>query len=206
MLDPHKACGTFSRMVVIEPMVGTYVPALRSVGPGATTVAARTGAALTTLRSEPGVHLVHGVRTAGARASPVVHAVLAGRLVVLVTGVVWPAGDYRVDPDGCVHCDGVYIGQSVQPLRDAVRIWSERLPGRHKVGAMVVVHPDGPGGYTLPGSIWRDLDWSLADSAVDRLRSRFASSPGAASGRALDALTAATDGHGGALPPTEANR
>jgi hypothetical protein len=193
-------------MVVIEPMVRTHVPALRSVGPGAATVAARTGAALTTLRSEPGVHLFHGVRTSGARAAPVVHAVLAGRLIVLVTGVVWPAGDYRVDPDGCIRCDGVYIGQSVQPLRDAARMWRDRLAGRHKVGAMVVVHPDGPGGYTLPGSIWRDLDWSLADSAVDRLRSRCAGSPGTASGRALGALTAATDGPGGALPATEANR
>jgi hypothetical protein len=193
-------------MVVIKLMVRTHVPALRSVGPGAATVAARTGAALTTLGGEPGVHLFHDVRTTGARAAPVVHAVLAGRLVVLVTGVVWPAGEYEVDPDGRIRCDGVYIGQSVQPLRDAARWWRERLPGRHKVGAMVVVHPDGPGGYTLPGSAWRDLDWAMADSAVERLRSRCAGGPRTVSGPALGALTAATDGVVGASPPTEANR
>ena len=54
-------------------------------------------------------------------------------------------GRYAATPAGLIHCDGVYIGQSVRPLIVAVRHWRQALPRGHRVSALVVVHPTAEG-------------------------------------------------------------
>ncbi len=165
---------------------------LRSVGPGGAVAGARTGVALTTLLDDPRVRLFHGVRVAGRPAPLVAHAVLRRRRIVFVATVVWPPGRYHMAADGRVHCDGVYIGQSIQPLRAAVRVWRDRLPG-HRVGVVVVVHRAGPGDYSLPAHVPGEIDWTMAEDAVDGLQAGRAGH-GGVSRAALCALATATEG------------
>ena len=122
---------------------------LRPVGCSVREAAARTGVLLARLREMPGVRVCDGVRV-GTDGPPLGFAVTAGALVLLVESVAWPAGAYRTGPDGRVFCDDLYIGQSVRPLMESARRLRGSLPDRHRVGAVIVVHPYGPGPATLP--------------------------------------------------------
>jgi hypothetical protein len=165
--------------------------ALRPIGTTAVDVAARTGTLLTELVANPSVRIFRGVRPTGGHAWPTTHAVAAGRSLVLVESVAWPPGHYRTGGDGRVHCDDVYIGQSVGPLLASLAHWRRALPRGHRVIALVVVHHTDGLRYTLPESTRPDLVWSLADEAVDELRRRIGSRPGI-SRHTLAALIAAT--------------
>lgn len=167
-------------------------PPLRSIGPNSRTVADRTHAQLAAPAADAGAVFFGAVRlsVAPAMAAP---AMVAGRLVVFVATVHWPPGCYAIGGDDRVYCDGVYTGQSVGPLRDALAQWRARLPWRHQVAAMVIVHPYGPGSYDLPSSDGAELEWAMADVALDRLRDRLRHG-GRPSRRAVRALAAAAGG------------
>jgi hypothetical protein len=141
---------------------------LRSIGASSYDVAARTGVLLAGLTALPGVRIFLGVRPAGTHLPPTPHAVSAGRHLVLVESGAWPPGSYRVTPSGEVLCDEVYIGQSVRPLRDAVRHWRRALPRGSRVTAKIVVHPPPDGAVALPRTADGDVAWLLArDAAAD---------------------------------------
>jgi hypothetical protein len=167
-------------------------PALRSVGESGALLAARTGAALTRLAAEHGAHVFRGVHLADSRPPVVVDAIARGRVVVFIVSVAWPVGHYHHDADGRMRCDGIYIGQSVGPLREAVQRWRARLR-RHRVGVLVVVHPDGTGDYLLPACTPDGIEWTMADHAIDRLRNLLPRGRGT-SRPALGALAAAAVG------------
>lgn len=143
---------------------------LRSIGASAYDVAARTGVLLAGLSAVPGVRIFLGVRPAGTHLPPTPHAVSAGRQLVLVESVAWPPGCYRVGASGEVLCDGVYIGQSVRPLRDAVRHWRRSLPRGSRVTARVVVHPPHGATVALPPGADADIAWLLAEEAEAGIR------------------------------------
>src|SRR5690242_4417228 len=98
---------------------------LRPIGMTAREVAAGTGVLL---RAVPGVLVFQGVRPAAGELPRIPHAISAGRRLILVESVAWPAGRYRQRADGRIHCDGMYTGQSVLPLVSAVRYWQATLP------------------------------------------------------------------------------
>jgi hypothetical protein len=168
--------------------------ALRPIGTTAHEIAARTGVLLADLVTFPDVRIFQGVRPAGADVPRIAHAVSAGRMVVLVESVAWPPGRYLTTTTGRIHCDGVYIGQSVRPLIAAVRHWREVLPRTHRVSAVVVVHPTADGDVALPPATARDLAWVHADSAVDDIRQRLPRGRQAGSRTVVAALLAATTG------------
>jgi hypothetical protein len=147
---------------------------LRSIGMATADVAVQTGALLTGLISNPGVHVFHSIRAISARSAVVAHAVTAGRTVTLVESVAWPPGRYRVAENGRVECDGRYIGQSVDLLLAAVRHWRGALPRTHRVTAIVVVHRTGPGDYELPVALPSELEWAEPEAALVALRTRTA--------------------------------
>jgi len=165
---------------------------LRPIGSTAREVAARTGVLLTDLAADPSVRIFHGVRPADPSLPLVPHAVSAGRRLVLVESVAWPPGRYEAGADGRIRCDGVYIGQSVQPLRTAARQWAGLLPRNHRVMAAVVVHRTAKGEMTLPAGGPKDLTWVLADNAIAELRPCIAGGGRAVSRNAVAALRAAT--------------
>ncbi len=166
--------------------------ALRPVGITAHEVAIRTGALLDGLLGTSDIRIVHSVRATGLTLPAIPHAVIAGRLVVLIEAVAWPPGRYEVASGGSVHCDGTYIGQSVGPLLASVAHWRRTLPPGHRVGAAVIVH-SGPGSdLVLPaqtGEPW----WTLATNAVSRLRARLGRQRRPASRAALLSLLEAAD-------------
>jgi hypothetical protein len=143
---------------------------LRPLGMSVGQAATCTGVLLTELLNDPAVRLFRGVNAPGAE--PSTHVVVAGRQVVLVESVAWPAGRYHVDRDGRVHCDGVPIGQSVRPLLDAVAYWREVLPRHQRVTAVVIVHPSGDGQVVLPAGTG-DLTLVRAREAVGLIRNRL---------------------------------
>jgi hypothetical protein len=149
---------------------------LRSVGVGASAVAASTGSLLTKLIEMPQVYVFHGIQATASRI-PVAHAVAAGRTLILVESVAWPPGEYRTDADGRIRCDGRYIGQSVAPLIAAVRQWRTLLPHWHRVSALVVVHQSSQAGYSLPAANSLCLAWSRPESVVSDIRERLPSHP-----------------------------
>ena len=140
--------------------------ALRPIGTTARAAAQRTGALLAGQLALPGVLIFRGVQPEDDEIPRIPHVVFAGRKVVLVESVTWPPGSYRTTEDGRVHCDGVYIGQSVAPLLTAVTYWREALPPGHAVSAVVVVHRGGDGGLTLPRNRTREVTWASTDDAV----------------------------------------
>jgi hypothetical protein len=146
---------------------------LRPIGMTAGEVAARTELLLDALVTIPSVRIFRGVRAGGVRAEVTTHAVAAGRSLILVESVAWPAGHYRVGGDGRVFCDDVYIGQTVAPLLAAARHWRRALPRWHRVSAMVVVHPVGGVDGVLPTSSRSDLVWTPAGAAVGEIRRRI---------------------------------
>jgi hypothetical protein len=126
---------------------------LRPIGMSVREAADQTGALLYRLADHPGVRLYAGVRVA-RHAPRIGFAVSTASHLLLVESVAWPSGSYTISPGGCVLCDGVYIGQSILPLLGSVRLL-RRLVRRLTVGAVVVVHPSGPGAPSLPaGSGW----------------------------------------------------
>jgi hypothetical protein len=146
---------------------------LRPVRLAPAEVAARTDALLAPLIAIPSVRIFRGVRPAGAPRPVATHAVSAGRQLILVESVAWPPGRYALDTAGRVRCDGQYIGQSIRQLTEAVQACRRLLPRSHRVGALVVVHPTGRAGYTLPAGT-DELGWALADQVPAELRPRLA--------------------------------
>jgi hypothetical protein len=146
--------------------------ALRPIGVAPATVAAKTATTLARLADRPGVRVFHGVRAADPTLGHVAHAVVAGRDLVLVEAVAWPSGLYQVQPDGQVTCDNVRIGQSVAPLRAAVRYWKGTLPWGHRVRAMVVVHGCGESDPHLPPSD-KDLAWVPPENVIEAVGQRI---------------------------------
>lgn len=127
---------------------------LRPIGMTVREAADRTGTLLYRLGDHPGVRLWAGVRVA-RHAPRIGFAVSTDTRLLLVESVAWPAGAYTVTPEGSVLCDGTYIGQSVSPLLGSVRLMRRLVP-RLAVGAVVVVHPSGPGAPSLPaGAGWQ---------------------------------------------------
>lgn len=168
---------------------------LRSIGLPAREVAARTGALLADLLTLPGVRIFQGVRPAPADAPRIPHVVVSGHRLVFVESVAWPPGRYAATVSGRIHCDGVYIGQSVRALAAAVRHWQEVLPPGHQVSALVVVHPVSAGDFALPAAA-PVLGWACAGDAVWTLRARLSRTGPAVSTRALATLIAATAAEG----------
>lgn len=166
--------------------------ALRPIGTTAHDVAARTGALLTGLFVLPSVRIFQGVRPTAADVPRVPHVISAGHRLVFVESVAWPSGRYATTAAGRIHCDGMYIGQSVRPLIAAVRHWREILPHGHLVSALVVVHPPADGELALPTATCRDLAWTRASDAVRDIRAQLPREQQATSIRAVAALLAAT--------------
>ncbi|HEY1920946.1 MAG TPA: hypothetical protein VGH27_35700 [Streptosporangiaceae bacterium] len=186
--------------------------ALRPIGMSAHEAAARTGSLLATLLSIPSVRIFQGIRpdadgllgippdadgspATGPPATglqPIAHAVTAGHRLVFVESVAWPPGRYHTAAGGRIHCDGVYIGQSVRPLIAAVCRWREKLAPGHEVSALVVVHPTSRVEPALPDAIAGDLAWSGACDAVREVRSCLPPGRAPVSMKTLAALTQAT--------------
>jgi hypothetical protein len=162
---------------------------LRPVGMTAREVAVRTGALL---RALPGILVFQGVRPAAGELPRIPHAISAGRRLILVESVAWPPGRYRQGADGRIHCDGMYIGQSVLPLVSAVRCWQATLPRGHRVSALVVVHPSEEGALVLPDAVTGEVAWTRARDTVRAVRSRLPRGRPVTSARAVAALVAAT--------------
>src|SRR5690349_88299 len=105
---------------------------LRPIGTSVREAAARTGRLLARLWTMPEVRVCTGVRIAAGQ-QPIGFAVITGAQVLLIESVAWPGGTYRTTPDGRVHCDGLYIGQSARPLVGSVRLLRRTLPRHHRV-------------------------------------------------------------------------
>jgi hypothetical protein len=169
---------------------------LRPIGTTAHEVATRTGVLLGALAAGPGVRIFQGVRPAAAEDLPrIPHAICAGRQLILVESVAWPPGHYQVGQAGRIHCDGMYIGQSVLPLVNAARYWRATLPRGHRVSALVVVHPTGEGDLVLPAGTAAELAWTCGgDAAAAAIRARLPRGRPPTSAQAVAALIAATTG------------
>jgi hypothetical protein len=151
----HRLCGS------LESLTDDESRSLRPIGMSVREAASRTGALLDRLADIPGVRLFAGVRVV-ERAPRIGFAISTTSHLLLVESVAWPAGAYTVTPQGCVLCDGTYIGQSVHPLLGSVRRL-RRLVRRRHVGAVVVVHSSGAGTPSLPanspaGPVWLPPD------------------------------------------------
>ena len=143
--------------------------ALRPIGTTARDVAEQTGELLAGLLDRPGLWGFQGVRPSTAGSPRIPHALSAGHQLVLVESVAWPPGSYTTAPAGQIHCDGVYIGQSVAPLLGAIKHWRATLSGSHRIDALVVVHPTAPGSLILPTATGCGLAWSKACDAVSNV-------------------------------------
>jgi hypothetical protein len=143
---------------------------LRPIGTTMVEIAERTSLLLTKLIAIPSVRIFYDVRSESQNGLRTTHAICAGRTLVLIESVAWPPGHYRTDEQGRVHCDGIYIGQSVSALLAAVGYWRKALPRRHRVSAMIVVHGTPDSAVTLPATTPGDLTWSLAENAVRDIR------------------------------------
>lgn len=168
--------------------------ALRPIGARtAHDVAVATGTLLAGLLVLPGVRIFQGLRPGAADTPRIPHAISAGRRLVLVESVAWPPGGYAASTAGQIHCDGVYIGQSVLPLITAVEHWRVILPAGHKVSACVIVHPTAPGALVLSPPGARDLSWAIADHAARTIRAQLPPGREAVSRKAVATLIAATE-------------
>lgn len=183
----------------LDAIIDSERRGLRPIGATVRQVADRTSELLTELLKLPSVRIFHGVRHTAAGLPLIAHAVTAGCSLVLVESVTWPRGRYAVTTSGHIQCDGVYIGQSADPLMTAVRHWRGVLPPGHQVKAMVIVYLAAPGSVSLPQHSAQGPVWSMADDALIRIRAHLPSGRPAVSRRAVLALIAATtterDGH-----------
>jgi hypothetical protein len=168
---------------------------LRPIGATVGEVAERTDDLLTALTTVPNVRIFRGFRPAGTTLPLTSHAVSAGRTLILVESVAWPPGWYRTGADGRIHCDGQYIGQSVEDLLAAIRSVQAALPRRHRVSALVVVYRTGTGRYALPTATG-ELAWMLAGEAPRYLAERLARDPVTVSRHAVAALRSGLAGQG----------
>lgn len=176
----------------LESITDTERRALRPIGATAHEVAVRTGVLLGELTALPGIQIFQGVCQAAADLPPIPHAVNAGRQVILVESVAWPPGRYAATMAGRIYCDGAYIGQSMRPLRRAVRHWQEVLPPGHRVSGLVVVHPTDEGDLQLGDTAARTISWAHACDAVGEVRAHLPRRCQPVSIRAVAALIAAT--------------
>lgn len=160
-----------ARQGFLSGIVDTERRPLRPIGTTAYEVVRRTGELLSDLLRMPGVRRYHGVRLTGH--PPLPYAFSAGPHVVLVEAVAWPPGSYLTSPGGAVHCDDVYIGQSVRPLLSAVRRLRRLQSRGHRVSAVVVVHPSVAGRLELPSPTGGEVSWCPADDAVAVIRCRL---------------------------------
>jgi hypothetical protein len=176
----------------LSALVRTAPRSLRPIGTTVDEVAECTDTLLADLAAAPNVRIFRGVRPAGTALPLTGHAVSAGRSMILVESVAWPPGNYQMDADGRVRCDGQYIGQSVAALLTSVRQVRRRLPRRHRVSGLVVVHRTEDGRYALPAAS-DGLAWTLAEDAPARLRHRLARDPVTVSRHAVAALCWDTD-------------
>jgi len=143
---------------------------LRPIGESVREVASRTATLFDPLMDTRNVRVFQAVCAIGSDAQRIPHAICAGRRVIFVDSVRWPPGIYTLaETTGRVHCDGLYIGQSIAPLITAVKTWQDVLP-RHEVSALVVVHPNGEGGVGLYGKVPQNFAWTLAHDAVHDVR------------------------------------
>jgi hypothetical protein len=150
----------------LEAITDSERRTLRPIGTTARNIAERTGELLAGLPDRPGLWVFQGIRPTTADLPRIPHAIGAGRQLVLVESVAWPPGCYTITPAGQVHCDDVYIGQSVAPLLAAIEHWRAILSRAHRVGALVVVHPTAQGTLTLPAASSCGLAWSRARDTV----------------------------------------
>jgi hypothetical protein len=185
----------------LEAIADSELRSLRPIAASAYEVAAWTSELLADLLAVPGVRMFHGVRPENSGSPHIPHAICAGRRLVLVESVAWPPGRYETDAHGRIYCDGTYIGQSVSPLTAAVSFWRQKLPKRHHVSAVVVVHLAAlarggtlpPGGrITLPATSAGDVTWVHADDASGAIRQHVARGGKAISRKLMAALIAAT--------------
>jgi hypothetical protein len=176
----------------LDSITDTERRALRPIGMSAREAAARTGSLLAALLAIPSVRIFQGIRAEAEGVPPIAYAITAGHRLVFVESVAWPPGRYHTTAGGRIHCDGVYIGQSVRPLIAAVCRWREKLPPGHEVSALVVVHPTGRVEPALPDAIAGDLAWSGACDAVCEVRSCLPPDRDPVSMKTLAALTQAT--------------
>jgi hypothetical protein len=175
----------------LDTIVDTERRALRPIGLTAYEVAARTGRLLAALLALPSVRIFQGIHPDAEGIPPIGHAIIAGQRVLLIESVAWPPGGYQITPDGRIHCDGVYIGQSASLLIAAVRRWRTRLPPGHQVSAVVVVHPTSRDDMILPPT-GCDLAWVHAGAAVHDIRACLPPGDAPVSMRALAELISAT--------------
>jgi hypothetical protein len=155
----------------LEGIIDSERRALRPIGTTARDVAERTSELLAGLLDRPGLWGFQGIRSTPAGSPRIPHAISAGRQLVLVESVAWPPGRYTTTAAGRVHCDGVYIGQSVAPLLAAIEYWRAALSRGHQVAALVVVHPAAQGRLTLPAPAACGLAWCRACCALRHLMS-----------------------------------
>jgi hypothetical protein len=144
---------------------------LRPIGMTVREAASRTGELLGRLTDAPGVRIFAGIRVT-ERGPRVGFAVSTASAVLVVESVAWPAGAYTVTSQGCVLCDGTYIGQSVRPLLGSVRLL-RRLAPRRLVGAVVVVHSSGTGRPSLPAYSPAGPAWLPPDEVRAHLARRL---------------------------------
>jgi hypothetical protein len=174
----------------LDSIVDSEKRPLRPIGASAPDVARRTGALLAELTTIRGVRIFRGVCPPDSEMPPTAHAISAGRAIIFVESVAFPAGTYQTAADGRIRCDGVYIGQSVAPLSATIRQWRTVLPTDHRVEALIVVHSTAGNGCELPDAS-PDLAWVRADDTVREIRCRIPRwRP--VSRRAVAALVAAT--------------
>jgi hypothetical protein len=176
----------------LEAITDSERRSLRPITATAYEVAARTGELLADLTTIPSVRIFQAVRSAGVDVPPIPHAISAGRQLVFIESVAWPQGRYETAENGRIHCDGTYIGQSVDPILAAVRYWRKILPKSHHVSAMIVVHPAAEDDIKLPAATQDDLVWVHADNAVREIRQRIVSGRQVVSRNVVAALIAAT--------------
>jgi hypothetical protein len=168
--------------------------ALRSIGSTAQEAALRTSKLLAGLRGTRSVLIFQGVLPAGTDLPRIPHVLGAGRRVVLIESVTWPPGAYGTSEEGRIHCDGVYIGQSVGPLLAAVSYWRELLPPDHRVSAVVIVHRITDGELTLPAATSAGLTWVSASETAPVTWRYLTADRRAVSAGTRAALISATDG------------
>ncbi|SDH53003.1 hypothetical protein SAMN05216553_12636 [Lentzea fradiae] len=157
---------------------------------------ASTSALLAELFEFQSVRIFIGTRPLGTDLPRVSHAVSSGQGLVLVESVLWPPGDYEVEFDGRVYCDGVYTGQTVAHLATATRLWRQILPRGHQVRALVIVYSEGGGRMTLPAGGRGDVAWVRPEGAVPAICRLGMEGKRDVNRRALATLIAATSVQG----------